>query len=335
MHADYLVRRLVQFLIVVWGAATLNFMVPRLAPGNPVRERLMSAMTQPGPMQQGVEEMVRAYNVQFGLDQPLWVQYFKYMGAVLRLDLGYSIAQYPTRVLPLIMGALPWTIGLLTVATVLSFGVGTLLGALVAWPRAPRVFSYVVPPMMALSSVPYYLLGLILVYVFCLVVPVFPISGGYSIGTQPRLDLAFVWDLIRHATLPSLSLIITGIGLWALGMRAMMVTTEGEDFMTFADAKGLKPRRVFLAYGVRNAILPQVTSLAIRLGHVVSGAVVVEIVFGYPGIGSLLFQAIQGSDYFVIYGVVFITVMAITIATLIIDLSYPLLDPRISYQRAR
>jgi len=257
------------------------------------------------------------------------------MGAALRLDLGYSIAQYPTKVLPLITGALPWTIGLLTVATVVSFGVGTLLGALVAWPRAPRLFHYVVPPLMALSSIPFYLLGLILVYLFCLVVPIFPISGGYSIGTQPRLDPAFVWDLVRHATLPALSLIITGTGLWALSMRAMMVTTEGEDFMTFADAKGLRPRRMFLAYGVRNAILPQVTSLAIRLGHVVSGAVVVEIVFGYPGIGSLLFQAIQASDYFVIYGVVFITVMAITVATLVIDLSYPLLDPRISYQRAR
>ncbi|HZQ98083.1 MAG TPA: ABC transporter permease [Chloroflexota bacterium] len=334
MRADYLVRRLVQFLFVLWGAATLNFLVPRLAPGNPVRERLMSAMTQPGPMQQGIEEMVRAYNAQFGLDQPLYIQYVKYMASALRLDFGYSIAQYPSKVLPLIMGALPWTIGLLTVATVLSFAVGTLLGALVAWPRAPRVLNYIVPPLMALSSIPYYLLGLILVYLFCLVIPVFPLSGGYSIGATPRLDPAFAWDVVRHAALPSLSIIIAATGFWALGMRAMMVTTEGEDFMTFADAKGLRPRRVFLAYAVRNAILPQVTSFAIRLGHVVSGSVVVEIVFGYPGIGSLLFQAISGSDYFLIYGVVFITVLAITVATLIIDLIYPLLDPRISYARS-
>jgi peptide/nickel transport system permease protein len=333
MRAEYLARRLVQFIFVLWGAATLNFIVPRLAPGNPVRERLMNAMTQPGPMQQGIEEMVRAYNVQFGLDQPLHIQYLKYMGAVLQLDFGYSIAQYPAKVMPLIASAIPWTIGLLTVTTLVSFSVGTLLGALVAWQRAPRVFQYVVPPLMALSFIPYYLLGLILVYLFCLVIPVFPMVGGYSIGTRPNLSLTFVLDVVRHAILPSMSIVIAATGAWALGMRAMMVTTEGEDFMTFADAKGLRPWRVFMAYGVRNAILPQVTSLAIRLGHVVSGSVVVEIVFGYPGIGSLLLQAINGSDYFLIYGVVFITVLAITLATLIIDLIYPLVDPRISYGR--
>ncbi|MFN8523639.1 MAG: ABC transporter permease [Chloroflexota bacterium] len=334
MRRDYLVRRLVQFLVVLWGAATLNFMVPRLAPGNPVRERLMSAMQQPGPMQQGIEEMVRSYNVQFGLDQPLYVQYFKYMQAALSLDFGYSIAQYPAKVLPMIQAALPWTIGLLTLATVLAFAVGTLLGALVAWPRSPRWLGYLVGPLMALSAIPYYLLGLLLVYGFCLVIPIFPLSGGYSIGKVPEWSWAFAWDVVRHGALPSLSIIIAATGFWALGMRAMMVMTEGEDYMTFADAKGLRPKRIFLAYGVRNAILPQVTSFAIRLGHVVSGSVVVEIVFGYPGIGSLLFQAINGSDYFLIYGVVFITVLAITLATLAVDLLYPLIDPRISYRQA-
>jgi peptide/nickel transport system permease protein len=335
MWADYLSRRLLQFLFVLWGAATLNFIVPRLAPGNPIRERLMSAMTQPGPMQQGIEEMVRAYNVQFGLDQPLYVQYLKYMGAVLRFDFGYSIAQYPAKVLPLIMGALPWTIGMLAVATVLSFAVGTLLGALVAWPRAPRFLQYVVWPMMALSSIPYYLFGLMLVYALCITVPLFPLTGGYAIGRRPEWTLDFALNVIHHATLPALSLIIAATGFWALGMRAMMVTTEGEDYMTFADAKGLRPARIFLGYGVRNAILPQVTSFAIRLGHVVSGSVVVEIVFAYPGIGGLLYQAISGSDYFLIYGIVFIAVLTITLATLAIDLLYPLLDPRISYQRSK
>ncbi len=334
MRLDYLVRRLIQFGIVLWGAATLNFLVPRLAPGNPVRDRLLTAMQQPGPMQQGIEEMVRSYNVQFGLDQPLYVQYFKYMGSALRLDFGYSIGQYPTKVLPLIMAALPWTIGMLTVATLLSFAVGSLLGALLAWPRAPRALRYVVPCLMALSAIPYYLLGLVLVYLFALTIPVFPLSGGYTIGATPQLSPAFLADVARHALLPSLSIILAAIGGWALSMRAMTVTTEGEDYMGFAEAKGLKPRRIFFHYAVRNAILPQVTALAILLGHVVSGSVVVEIVFGYPGIGSLLFQAIAASDYFLIYGVVFITVLAIGLATLLIDLAYPLLDPRITYRRA-
>ncbi len=335
MQLQYLVRRLIQFGFVLWGAATLNFLIPRLAPGNPVRERLMSAMQQTGPMQQGIEEMVRSYNIQFGLDQPLYVQYFKYMGSALRLDFGYSIAQYPVKVLPLILNALPWTIGLLSVATFLSFTVGSLLGALLAWPRAPRAFRYLVPPLMGLSSIPYYLLGLILVYVLGLMVPLFPVSGGYSIGSTVTLSLPFVVDVIRHAALPSLSIILAAIGFWALGMRAMMVTTEGEDYMVFADAKGLRPRRIFLRYAARNAILPQMTSLVLQLGHIVSGSVIVEIVFGYPGIGNLLFQAISASDYFVIYGVVFMTVLAITFATLLIDLVYPLLDPRIVYRGAR
>jgi peptide/nickel transport system permease protein len=333
MWLDYLVRRLVQFAIVVWGAATLNFIVPRLAPGNPVRERLLNAMSQGGPMQEGIEEMVRSYNQQFGLDQPLAIQYLLYMVNVLRLDFGYSIAQYPAKVLPLITAALPWTIGLLLTATILSFGVGSLLGALIAWQRSPRFLQYLVGPLMTLSAIPYYLLGVILVYLFCLVLRLFPLSGGYSTGVLPNLSWQFVLDVIHHAALPSLSIIIAATGFWALGMRAMMVTTEGEDYMDFADAKGLRPRRIFFQYAVRNAVLPQVTSLAIRLGHTVSGSVVVEIIFGYPGIGSLLYQAIGASDYFVIYGVVFMTVMAITLATLIIDLTYPALDPRITYRR--
>ncbi|HLZ30705.1 MAG TPA: ABC transporter permease [Chloroflexota bacterium] len=334
MQVRYLARRLVQFGFVLWGAATLNFLIPRLAPGNPVRERLVSAMQQTGPMQQGIEEMVRSYNVQFGLDQPLYVQYFKYMGAVVRFDFGYSIAQYPVKVVPLILNALPWTIGLLSVATVLSFTLGSLLGALLAWPRAPRALRLLVPPLMTLSSIPYYLLGLVLVYLLALSAPIFPLSGGYSIGSTAQLSLPFVLDVVRHAALPSLSIILAAIGFWALGMRAMMVTTEGEDYMVLADAKGLRPRRIFLRYAARNAILPQMTSLVIQLGHIVSGSVIVEIVFGYPGIGNLLFQAISASDYFVIYGVVFITVLAITFATLLIDLVYPLLDPRIVYSRA-
>jgi peptide/nickel transport system permease protein len=334
MRLEYVMRRLAQFLFVLWGAATLNFLVPRLAPGNPVRERLMNAMQQPGPMQQGIEEMVRSYNAQFGLDQPLYVQYFKYLVAAAQLDFGYSIAQYPVRVMPLILAALPWTIGLLTVSTVLAFSLGSLLGALVAWPRSPGWLHYVVGPMMALSAIPYYLLGLMMVYLLCVVVPMFPLHGGYTVGTIPSLTPAFVADVIWHAALPAASIVVAAAGLWALGMRGMMVTVEGEDYMTFADAKGLRARRIFFHYGVRNAVLPQVTSFAIRLGHIVSGSLVVEIVFSYPGIGSLLFQAINGADYFVIYGVVFITVLALTVAMLLVDLAYPLLDPRVSYRGA-
>lgn len=332
MPRQYIVRRIAQFILVMWGAATLNFLLPRLAPGNPIRERLLSAMSTGGIQQAGIEQMVQAYNVQFGLDKPLWVQYVLYLWHALRFDFGYSIASYPSQVVPMILGALPWTIGLLLVATIIAFLLGTLLGALIAWPRSPKFFQNLVVPMMALSSIPYYLLGLVLVYVFGVIIPLLPLSGGYNPGAIPSVTIPFVLDVVGHAVLPALSIVIAATGFWALGMRAMMVTTEGEDFMIFAEAKGLPDRHIFYRYGVRNAILPQVTAFAISLGHILSGSVIVEIVFGYPGIGSLLYQAITGLDYFLIYGIVYMVVLSIASATLIVDFIYPLLDPRISYQ---
>ncbi|MBV9173566.1 MAG: ABC transporter permease [Chloroflexi bacterium] len=333
MRRDYVVRRLVQFVVVLWGAATLNFLLPRMAPGNPVRERLLNALATGGLQQQGTEQMVQAYNTQFGLDKPLWEQYLLYLWNLTHFNFGYSITEYPAQVLPLIMGALPWTIGLLLTATLLSFALGTLLGAIIAWPTSGRFSQQLVIPMMGLSAIPYYLLGLILVYVFGVLIPIFPLSGGYSVGAIPRLTWPFVADVVAHATLPALSIVLAAIGFSALGMRGMMVTTRGEDYMSFAEAKGLPNRQIFLAYGIRNAILPQVTAFALSLGHIVSGSVIVEVVFGYPGIGSLLLMAINGLDYFLIYGIVFMTVLAIAVATMIVDLTYPLLDPRISYRR--
>ncbi|HZQ98994.1 MAG TPA: ABC transporter permease [Chloroflexota bacterium] len=333
MQLHYLFRRLGQFLVVLWGAATLNFLLPRLAPGNPVRERLTNAMAQGGLLQEGIEDMVRAYNREFGLDQPLYVQYLSYLGHAFRLDFGYSIAQYPRRVAPMIWEALPWTIALLVSATLIAFALGTLLGALMAWPRAPRWIKWLAGPSIAVSSIPYFLLGLVLVYLLGVVFPIFPLSGGYDVGTMPGLTPRFILDALRHSLLPALSLVVVATGAWALHMRGMMVTTEGEDYTTYAEAKGLTDRRIFYHYALRNAILPQVTALALSLGHVVSGAVIVEKIFGYPGVGSLLFQAISGLDYFLIYGIVFMTVLSITFATIAIDLVYPLLDPRIAYRR--
>jgi peptide/nickel transport system permease protein len=230
--------------------------------------------------------------------------------------------------LDLILSALPWTIGLLLVATLLSFGLGTLGGALLAWRRSPRVLSYVAGPLLSLSAIPYYLLGLTLIYVFAFLIHLFPISGAYSAGEAPSLTPSFALEVLHHSFLPAASIVLASMGSWALGMRGMMVTTEGEDFMLFAETRGLKDRAIFW-YGLRNAILPQFTSLALSLGHVVSGALLVEVIFGFPGVGNLLFKSIQGADYFVIYGIVYLVVLSIGVATLLIDLVYPLLDPRI------
>lgn len=330
MSLGYVFRRIGLLLIVIWAAATLNFFIPRLSPNrDPIRERLGQLAATGGLNSEGIEEMVKAYQAKFGLDKPILEQYVNYMSDVIRLDFGYSLANYPQRVTDLIALALPWTLGLLIVSTLLSFSIGTLLGALTAWPGSPGFMKGLVVPFMTFSAIPYYLLGLILLYILGVQLRIFPIYGGYSLGTTPGFNLEFIGTLIHHAILPALSIVLAGIGFWGLSMWGMMITTLGQDYVTLAEANGLKGRDIFLRYGMRNAILPQSTALALSLGFIVSGSVLVEVVFAYPGIGTLLFQGIQGSDFFLIYGVVFMIILSIGIATTLIDLIYPLLDPRI------
>jgi peptide/nickel transport system permease protein len=334
VHLIDIARRCGVFAVIVWLAATLNFFLPKLSGQDPVRTKLLQQAQLGGYVQQGIEDMVKVYEARFGLDKPLWQQYTTYLGDVVHLDLNYSIANYPRTVKEMIAEALPWTVGLLGMTTVLSFAIGTVLGALLAWPRAPRWMSWLMPPLWALHAIPFFLLGLILMYLFAFQLPLLPIFGGYSAGARPALTLSFVLDVARHAVLPALSIILVATGGWALGMRGMMVTTMGEDYVTFAEGKGLRNLTIFLRYCMRNAILPQVTALALALGQILSGAVLVEVIFGYPGIGALLFQAIRENDHFLIQGIVLTVIVALGLTTLILDLLYPLLDPRISYRRS-
>ncbi len=333
MQLAYIARRFGVFLLIVWLAASLNFFLPKLSGQDPVRTKLLQSAQLGGYVQGGLEDMVKEYDRRFGLDQPLWRQYLSYVSATARLDFNYSIANYPRTVRELIAEALPWTVGLLGTTTLLSFGIGTLLGALLAWPGAPHWMRWLMPPLWALHAIPFFLLGLILMYLLAFQLPLLPIFGGYTAGVIPSFSLGFVWDVVSHALLPALSIVLVATGGWALGMRGMMVTTMGEDYVTFADAKGLKSATIFLRYCLRNAILPQTTALALALGQILSGAVLVEVIFGYPGIGALLFQAIQENDFFLIQGIVFTVIVALGLATLILDVVYPWLDPRISYRR--
>ena len=333
MQLAYIVRRFGVFLLIIWLAASLNFFLPKLSGQDPVRTKLLQSAQLGGYVQAGLEDMVKEYDRRFGLDKPLWQQYLTYLRATMRLDFNYSIANYPRTVREMVGEAVPWTVGLLGTTTLLSFGIGTSLGALLAWPGAPRWMRWLMPPLWALHAIPFFLLGLILMYLLAFQVPLLPIFGGYTAGSTATLSLGFVWDVLSHALLPALSIVLVATGGWALGMRGMMVTTMGEDYVTFADAKGLKSLTIFLRYCVRNAILPQTTALALALGQILSGAVLVEVIFGYPGIGALLFQAIQENDFFLIQGIVFTVIVALGLATLILDVVYPWLDPRISYRR--
>lgn len=333
MRLLHIARRFGVFLLIVWLAASLNFFLPRLSGQDPVRSKLLADAALGGYVHAGIEDMVKEYNKKFGLDKPLWRQYLTYLGDTARLDFNYSIANYPRTVGGLIAEALPWTIGLLGLTTLFSFVIGTFLGALLAWPGAPRWMRFVMPPLWALHAIPFFLLGLILMYLLAFQWRLLPIFGGYSAGAVPAFTVSFILDVLAHATLPALSIILVSIGGWALSMRGMMVTTMGEDYVTFAEAKGLRAPTIFLRYCLRNAILPQTTALALALGQILSGAVLVEVIFGYPGIGALLFQAIRENDHFLIQGIVFTVIVALGFATFILDVCYPWLDPRISYQR--
>lgn len=333
MTIGYIARRLGVFFIILWLAATVNFVLPRMAPVNPIREKLLQAVSFGGAGKTDMEKIVATYEEKFGLSQPMWKQYLAYMGDLIQFDLGVSIAYFPSKVIDMILVALPWTITLLLLTTLIAFAIGTLLGALIAWPKSPGALNFFMAPMLTLSAIPFYLLGLILVYFLAFSLKWFPLSGGYTLGTIPRMTWPFIQDVLWHSVLPALAIILASVGTWAIGMRGMMISGLEEDYITFAEAKGLRNRDIFLKYALRNALLPQTTSLALSLGFIVSGAVLVEVVFGYPGVGTVLYQAIRTFDYFVIYGVVIILIFAIGLATLILDLVYPLLDPRISYQQ--
>lgn len=321
-------RRIVMVVAVVWAAATLNFFIPRIAPKNPIAEKLTQLAGTSGVDPTKIQEMSQAFGARFGLDQPLLTQYLRYIGDMARFDFGQSITKYPARVSDLIGEALPWTLGLMITTTLLAFLIGTLLGAAAGWYRNSALLSVVSPIIMVFSAIPFYLLGLVLIYIFASRLGWFPVSGGYGLTSVPEWSWDFTFEVLQHATLPALSILIASVGTWAIGMRGMMVTVQGEDYMTFAEAKGLKPSRLFYRYGMRNALLPQVTALALYFGQIVTGAVLVEIVFAYPGLGSLLLDSIKLFDFPTIYGIVFILTLTVALSMLLVDLLYPLLDPR-------
>ncbi|MCO6449902.1 MAG: ABC transporter permease [Caldilineales bacterium] len=333
MYAKYLTRRIGMFLLVIFLAVTVNFMIPRLMPGDPIEQQLATLTATGGGQLGDIEEMAEAYRARFGLDAPLWKQYINYWWDILHLDFGYSLANYPQTVSSAIRAALPWTLGLLGMTTLIAFVIGTTLGGLLAWPNTPRSARRTIPLLMTVSAIPYFLLGIILIYFFAIRLKIFPAGGGYQFGSVLRSDLETALDIGYHAFLPAVSIIVAGIGVWALEMRGMMISILGEDYISLAEMKGLKEKRIFTWYGIRNGLLPMATALALRLGYIVAGAILVEVIFSYPGIGYKLYQAVQTKDYFVIQGIVLVLIFAIALAMLVLDLIYPLIDPRITYQR--
>jgi peptide/nickel transport system permease protein len=327
---NYVLRRMGMWLLTIWLGATIIFIIPRLAPGDPVAAMVSRMMAQSGYVENSAA-IIESWRARFGLDGPLWVQYLSYMKNMLTFDLGYSLASFPSRVDDMVVQALPWTIGLLTIATIISFVLGNLIGAMMAWRRVPNWFRSLLPITLTFTSIPFFMFGILLIYVFAFGLRWFPPSGAYASGVAQGWNWEFIISLIRHGTLPAMAIVVTSMGFWALGMRGMMITNDGEDYMILAEAKGLQPGRVFWFYGMRNSILPQVTALALSLGSIAGGATLVEYIFAYPGVGYLLYLGIVNTDYTLIQGIVFIIIVGTATAVFILDLLYPLIDPRITY----
>ena len=332
MTWGYLVRRLGLYIFTIWLSASIIFFIPRMVPGDPI-SAMVGRLTQQEGFVANSAQLVNAWKAQFGLNDPLPVQYVKYLGNMATFNLGYSLSSFPVTVQSMIGQAIPWTLGLLTLATLISFLLGNIIGALLAWRTTPTLLRVFLPLTLTFTSIPFYILGILLLFLFAFDLPWFPFSGGYDVNITSSLNWDFIGSVIYHGTLPAVSIVIASMGYWALGMRGMMVTVQGEDYLTLARAKGLSRVRVLLHYAVRNAILPQVTALALGLGGLVGGQVLVEYIFSYPGMGYLLYQSLLNSDYTVIQGVVFILIFTTATAVLLIDLLYPLIDPRISYER--
>lgn len=331
LPASYIAKRFLSFVVVVWVAASVNFIVPRIAPGDPIGS-MVARMELQGEVIEDSAELIRVYRKKFGLDGSLWDQYVSYLASAVRFDFGRSLSQFPRPVSDIILDALPYTFGLLTISLMISFTVGTLLGALIVWLKIGRSGIGLVAPLLLLGSIPYYLLAIILLFVFSFALQWFPSGGARALGASHEFTLANFLDVARHGALPIMSIVLASAGGWLIGMRSMTITVTRSDYLTLAKAKGLSQLRIFYHYVIRNAILPQVTNLAIAMGNIVGGAILVEVIFVYPGLGSHLLRAINNQDFTVIQGMTYTLVFSVASAAFIVDLLYPRLDPRITYE---
>lgn len=320
----FLLRRLAFYLAAFIAAATVNFFLPRLMPGDPIQIMFASAGSELSL------ENLNALKLTFGfIDAPIGEQYLRYLQSVFTGDLGRSIKYFPLPVTELLGRALVWTLGLVGIATLFSFALGTFLGIMAAWRRGTVFDSIVSLTAIFSSSVPAVVVSLIMLFIFGYQLGWFP--NGYA--ADPLLDPGFNWtyisSVIHHGTLPMLTMVIVLTGGFAVTMRNNMINLLGEDYIVMGRAKGLADSRVMLWYAARNALLPTVSSLAIALGTVLGGSLVTEVVFNYPGLGNTLYQAIIARDYPVIQGQLLIMTGAMLIANFAVDLSYVLLDPRL------
>lgn len=328
-YIAYLAKRLVQFVVVVFIGVNLAFVITHASPIDPV-EQSISAVTSFGSTSpDAIAAMRTSLQELYGLKGTLAEQYITFWSRVLRGDFGPSLSAFPTPVSALIARALPWTAGLLIVSTLITWVLGNLLGGLAGYYQRNRTLKLMGVVAMGVHPIPYYIVALLLLIIFGFLWPVLPITGGSAMNLQQGWNWPFVSSVLLHSILPALSLILIGLGSWFLGMRSLVSNIVTEDYVVYAEIAGLDSRRVLGSYVMRNALAPQVTGLAMSLGGIFNGAVITEKVFGYPGVGTLLVDAVYAGDYGLVLGVTTVSIIAVSIGVLIIDLLYPLIDPRV------
>jgi peptide/nickel transport system permease protein len=324
MH--YILRKVLFYVVALWAAITFNFVMPRLMPGNPAEAIFASHAQQLNSNPHALATIEAA----LGLSRdPMLLQYWHYLVNLSHFDFGVSFSSFPTPVSTIILQSLPWTFFLVGLASILAWVMGTGLGILMAWRRGSRLDNVLPTVTIFAHSFPSFWLGLTLLYFLSFVLGWFPPSHAYDNNLQPTMSMAFIGSVLYHAVLPATTLILVTIGGWLLGMRNVMINTLGEDYITMARAKGLSDRRMMFTYAARNALLPQVTGLAMSLGFLVGGQVLVEDVFDYPGIGYILVNSVGQEDYPLIQAVLLLIVLCMLLANLAADLLYARLDPRV------
>ncbi|HXR65642.1 MAG TPA: ABC transporter permease [Ktedonobacteraceae bacterium] len=329
----HLLRRILFYLAAVWASVTMNFFIPRLAPGDPVQ--LMLGNMEKSGVRPSADTML-SLEASLGVhsSDPIWVQYFKYIYDLLHGNFGRSFTNYPMPVIDVLNQGILWTIGLGTIAVIIGFVLGCVIGIVTAWKRGTIVDSALAPALTFLYAIPPFWLALIVVYIFGFTLGWFPFADGYDTTLNVALSWDFISSVVYHGFLPALTLVISSLAGWMLVMRNSMVGVLSDDYVMMARAKGLKQSRVLLMYAARNAILPNIANFALALGFVVSGQVLTEIVFSYPGIGDALFLAVQQRDYPLIQAAFLLIALGVLGANFIADMLYAALDPRVRIDRS-
>jgi len=328
-YAAYLLRRLGQFVLVVFIGMNVAFVVTHATPVDPVEQTIAAATAFGSTSPEAIAMMRQSLRELYGLQGGWWQQYVGFWTRVIVLDFGPSLSAFPTPVSTLIGRALPWTVGLLVVSTLITWLLGNALGGLAGYFRDSRALRFAGLLVMGFHPIPYYIVAFMLVIVFGYLWPVLPITGGAQMNLQRGWNLEFVLSVLRHSLLPVLSLVLVGLGGWFMGMRSLVSNIVSEDYVVYAELGGVARGRILRSYVMRNALVPQVTGLAMSLGAIFTGAIITEQAFGYPGIGSLLVDAVHAGDYSLVLGIASVSIVAVSVTVLLVDLLYPLLDPRV------